>query len=648
MMEMYALFGPEGPFARAFDGYEVRPPQQQMAERVRHLCEEAPPGWLLAVEAPTGVGKSFALLAPALLWATQEEGRVLLLTASIPLQEQLLRKDIPRLLQVLGLPVSYTLLKGRSHYLCRRRALEMTTEGSLSFGDRGEGTRKLGAWMERTATGDLDELSLPPGHPALLAAAASASSCAGRACPHREECAVTAALRRAQGSTLVVANYHLFFSYTLGLGTPFPVPFDVLLCDEAHRMAEAARSSSSRGTSQEEWRRLLGARVVSSPGDALEKLGVDLSGASEDLVGCRREVEAFFGQMRIRWGEGHTWRRAEEGVGVDGGPLIALADQLVKRFAPLAERDPELIPEEGHEILSWSKALRKMREDLAWCTAVDHFPSWAYWWDGRQLCSTPVECADLVGESMEKAPCRGVVAASATLALGGSVENWSTETGLTPNEVLVLDSPFPLAQQMELWVVRMGLRVQDPGYDALVARVVERLVKDNGGRSLVLLSSMRLLRVVGERLKSTPRPFKVLVQGDLPRGELLEFFRQDETSVLVGSVSFREGVDIPGNGLTQVIIDRIPFPHPKDPLVEARQELLGRKAFSSSALPWAKLLLKQAVGRLIRSSSDRGRAVILDCRVTDYPEWEILESLPRVPVRRMNLRVPENEEMGSP
>ena len=212
MMDMYTLFGPEGSFARAFDGYEVRLPQQEMAARVWHLCQGESSARLLAVEAPTGVGKSFALLAPALLWAAREERRVLLLTASIPLQEQLLRKDIPRLLSVLELPVSYTLLKGRSRYLCRRRALDMMTEGFLSFGDGGEGVRRIGAWMERTATGDLDELNLPPGHPALAAVAATAAGCVGRACPHREECAVLAALRRAQGCLLVVANYHLFFS----------------------------------------------------------------------------------------------------------------------------------------------------------------------------------------------------------------------------------------------------------------------------------------------------------------------------------------------------------------------------------------------------------------------------------------------------
>ncbi len=637
---MYALFGSEGPFARAFDGYEVRPPQQEMAERVWHLCESASSGQLLTVEAPTGVGKSFALLAPALLWATREKGRVLLLTASIPLQEQLLRKDIPRLLQILDLPVSYALLKGRSRYLCRRRALEMMSEGFLSFGDGGEGVRRLGAWMERTATGDLDELDLPPGHPALAAAAATSAGCVGRVCPHREECAVAAALRRAQGSTLVVANYHLFFSYTLGLKTPFPVSFEILLCDEAHRMADAARSTATRATSLEDWQRLLGSRTVTSLGAAVAQLGVDVAGAGDTLATCRREAEAFFGKLRIQWGHERTLRSPQEGAAEEAKPLLAEAEQLVKRFDLLDGQDPEHLSEEGQELLSWRHAFNEMRGHLAWCVAVEKFPSWAYWWDGRQLVSAPVECADEVRDAVENAPCRGVVAASATLTLGGSLETWAAETGLAPDEVLVLDSPFPLADQMELWIVQMGLRVQEEGYDDLVSRVVERLVVDNGGRTLVLLSSMRLLRVVADRLRAAPRPFEVLVQGDLPRGELLERFRRDETSVLVGSVSFREGVDVPGNGLTQVIIDRIPFPHPRDPLVEARQELLGRRAFSTVLLPWAKLLLKQAVGRLIRSSSDRGRAVILDSRVLDRPEWRILESLPRVPVRRMRLRLP--------
>jgi ATP-dependent DNA helicase DinG len=230
-----------------------------------------------------------------------------------------------------------------------------------------------------------------------------------------------------------------------------------------------------------------------------------------------------------------------------------------------------------------------------------------------------------------------MVATSATLALEGRFDYWQRQTGLVPHRALVVDTPFNLKEQMEIWVVDMGLRVVDPSYDDTLARTAERLIEDNQGRTLLLVSSRRLLGIVKERLLRKPRSYRVLVQDDLPRSELLRIFREDTTSVLVGTVSFREGVDIPGDGLTQVIVDRIPFPHPRDPLVEAQNDALGKKAFSEETLPWAIMLLKQAVGRLIRSDADRGRVVILDGRVVQRREWHILEALPRVRVRHLRL-----------
>jgi ATP-dependent DNA helicase DinG len=192
---------------------------------------------------------------------------------------------------------------------------------------------------------------------------------------------------------------------------------------------------------------------------------------------------------------------------------------------------------------------------------------------------------------------------------------------------------------MEVWVISTGMAVLDPGYDQRVAEIVENLVEQNGGSTLVLLSSLRLLRTVGERLTSRKRGYEILLQGSSPRGELLRRFREDLTSVLVGSVSFREGIDVPGSGLTQVIIDRIPFPHPNDPVVEARNRLEGSSSFRDVTLPWAKLLLKQAVGRLIRTRTDKGRVVILDGRVVERRDWKILDALPRVVVRPLKVRV---------
>jgi ATP-dependent DNA helicase DinG len=214
---------------------------------------------------------------------------------------------------------------------------------------------------------------------------------------------------------------------------------------------------------------------------------------------------------------------------------------------------------------------------------------------------------------------------------------WERETGLVADEKAVFDSPFPLADQMEIWVVDIGMTVTDRNYDERVSRVVEKLCDMNSGRTLVLLSSHRLLKKVGARLRSKERDYNVLLQGDAPPGALADAFRRDRSSVLAGSVSYREGVDVPGDGLTQVIIDRIPFQHPRDPLLRTRKALYGRRLFPEVVLPMAKMYLKQAAGRLIRTASDSGRVVILDNRVLSRGDWDIPEALPPVVYRRVQL-----------
>ena len=230
-----------------------------------------------------------------------------------------------------------------------------------------------------------------------------------------------------------------------------------------------------------------------------------------------------------------------------------------------------------------------------------------------------------------------VICASATLSAGDGFRFWEKETGISPEEQLALDSPFDLSSQMSIWVVDLGLKVTEGGYDERASRVIEKLCGDNGGRTLVLCSSMRLLRVVSERLKGRPRDFLVLCQGDGPKGELLERFRADATSVLVGCLSFREGIDVPGEGLTQVILDRIPFPHPDDPLVRARRDLEGKESFIGSTLPMSRLLLRQAFGRLIRKKTDSGKAVLMDSRALTRPDWQILRDFEGVPLKRIRL-----------
>jgi ATP-dependent DNA helicase DinG len=298
------------------------------------------------------------------------------------------------------------------------------------------------------------------------------------------------------------------------------------------------------------------------------------------------------------------------------------------------------------ELVQWREGMLETMDSFRWCAAVGRFPEWAYWWDGRSILSAPSECSGFIRDWFFPKPLHALVAVSATMAIGNDFSFWEGETGLRGTERMVLDSPFPLEEQMKVWIVDMGLRVTDEAYDRNVAAVVEKLCEENGGSTLVLLSSMRLMKSVAEKLGKIPRPWPVLVQGDLPRNELLRRFREEISSVLVGSVSFREGIDVPGDGLTQVIIDRIPFPHPGDPLLVTRRAMEGPSIFTEMILPLAKLLLKQAAGRLIRSRTDRGKVVILDGRVLGRRDWRITEALPKVVYRKVKVEV-QNRETSS-
>jgi ATP-dependent DNA helicase DinG len=284
--------------------------------------------------------------------------------------------------------------------------------------------------------------------------------------------------------------------------------------------------------------------------------------------------------------------------------------------------------------------VNEFKKAVLWCLKVDRFPGWGYWRGtnargANVLASAPVICAEIVRDAIESEAPEKTIMISATLTLEGNFSFWSRETGIRPDETLVVTSPFDFERQMELSVVDIGMPVASQGYDGRICRVIERLCDENGGSTLVLLSSMRLLRSLAALMRKRERDYEVLVQGESSQRDLLQRFREDKTSVLIGSVSFREGVDVPGEGLTQVVIDRIPFPHPNDPLVQARNALEGRGAFMNTTLPNAKMFLRQAVGRLIRSSSDRGRVVLLDGRALDRKDWKILESLPACKHRRL-------------
>ncbi len=630
-MEEY--FSEKGVLSR-MEGFEFRPQQLQIAMRVWDLLHSPIPG-TLAIEAPTGIGKSFALLVPSLLWATENDRTVLLLTAGHALQGQLVNKDIPLLGEFLPRPFRFGTLKGRTNYLCLRRSAELEKGGFLAFGDEGATSVKILRWSRTTETGDLSELELPETHPVLERIAASREGCLGRLCPMKSECFLQKLTLQAQNWHLIVTNYHLFFSHLDGGRRPFPVHFDAVLCDEAHRIPEAARSSATRSASPERFRKILSANHLSDLNKAFRNLDLPAEKLAEGWQAAVRGVERVFGRLALLSREESVFRQPLTGLRQDlEGGVEVLAGELERFVSRTVGGEQQQEVAEGFAVAS---QLVEALEDLRWCLDVVDYPRWATWWDGNQIQSTPVLAGASVREalaSMEDVP---LVCTSATLTVGEEFRFWEKESGISPSETLVLDSPFDLPTQMSIWVIDLGQRVTDNGYDAKASRVIEKMCDANGGRTLVLCSSKRLMRAVSARLKAKEREYRLLCQGEAPKEELLEAFRSDETSVLVGSLSFREGIDIPGDGLTQVILDRIPFPHPEDPIVRARRDLEGKETFIQSTLPMSRLFLRQAFGRLIRRKTDAGRVVILDGRALQREDWGIFQDFPGVPVKRVRL-----------
>jgi len=646
---MVDYFGPEGFLKIHLPGFEYRRQQQELADKIETFL--ASDQRLLAAEAPTGIGKTYAMLIPALRWAVNNNKTVLVLTSGITLQEQLIGKDIPVLLDTLDLDLPYGLLKGRRNYACLRQAQEIAQMGFLDFGgDRGSASRDISEWLYETETGDLSELSLGDNHPARERIASSYQTCMGSLCPHHERCFYNRVIKNATHWRVVVANYHVFFSYLLAQRKPFPVPYGLILCDEAHKMDEAARSVTQIEVDRRDWERLL-RRVPRLEGfDAalLRTSGFDAGRFAERVAAMGHIAASLFERIETKLPDGRSFADYPPELKGETGELLAKCDAVLGDLNDLLEEgrsnslrsgDDE---DQGH-LAVWTSELTNCRDALRWCCDTDSYPEWAYWRDGAALKSCCVRGSSLVPAAFEDEDLK-VVALSATMTIDKSFVYWADETGLAPDETVLLDSPFDLEHQMEINIVDLGLSVMDDGYDDAVSRVCRKYARDNNGAALILLSSRRLLNTVSGYMKQHAQTddLNILVQGDLPRSELLAQFRNGERCVLLGMASFREGIDVPGKALTLVIIDRIPFAHPGDPVGETRSKLEGAQNFMKVVLPAAKMQLRQATGRLVRTSADRGKVVILDGRVTSRPQWRILDSLPRVPVKKYRLIPPRH------
>jgi ATP-dependent DNA helicase DinG len=639
-------FVPGGMLSRAAEAFLPRAGQTEMAAAVARTIER---GGALVVEAGTGVGKTFSYLVPALLSGE----RVLLSTATKTLQDQLFGRDLPRLAEALGLPVRMALLKGRASYLCTHRLDLARRDASLPDRSALRTLAKIEEWGQSTRTGDLAEMpGLDERSPVLPLVTSTRENCLGSQCPKFRNCHVNNARREALAADVVVINHHLFFADLAvresGMAELLPT-VRVVVFDEAHQLNETGVQFLGRqvGTGQvlDFTRDLLGAGLQFARGLVdWQQLASATERAARDL---RLVVGRGAPGARLRWAGGapegvheSTWR---EGLATLGDALRQAADGI----ATVSEIAPDFVRlHERAELLAQRVCAFDAPPQegcVRWLDVGTHL----------RLVESPLDIAKAVQEKLLKTgqeegaetARRAWIFTSATLGDDARL-SWFTEPcGLGEAEVLRVASPFDYPSQAALYVPRDVPRPNDPAHSAAVARVAERAARRIGGRTMVLTTTLRALRAIGEQLQARFQgagEVEVLVQGQWPKRRLIERFREGAGPgrpgcILVASASFWEGVDVPGEALQLVVIDKLPFPPPGDPLVEARGQRLeaqGRSPFNEYFVPEAAVALKQGAGRLIRRETDQGLLVVCDTRLVQMGYGRrLLAALP--PMRRL-------------
>ena len=638
-----STFAPGGPLAQAAEGFVARDGQTQLAQAVARTIGQ---GGVLVAEAATGVGKTFAYLVPALLSGE----RVLVSTATKTLQDQLFGRDLPRLARALGVPARMALLKGRSSYLCLHR-LEFAGESSdLRMTGARHALSKIERWSKTTRTGDLAELpGLEERSPVIPLVTSTRENCLGADCPKFRGCHVNVARREAMAADVVVINHHLFFADLAiresGMAELLPT-VRVAIFDEAHQLNETGiqflGQQLATGQLLDFARDVLGAGLQQARGlcDWTQLAsGVEL--AARDL---RMAVGQVRGASRLRW-------TAEAPDGVEA---VAWQASLARLHTALTDAAAALdtVSELAPDFVRLHERARllagRTQRFAAPCDVA--LVRWADVSQSLRLVESPLDIADTVRTRLLAAPegegpARAWVFVSATLGDDARLSWFTQPCGLQDAEVLRIGSPFDYARQAALYVPAHIARPADPAHSGDVARLAGDAAARLGGRTMVLTTTLRALRSIGDALAErfpVSSGIEVLVQGALPKRVLMDRFRAGNAGgqrgcVLVASASFWEGVDMPGDALQLVIIDKLPFPPPGDPLVEARCRRIeseGRSAFADYSVPEAAVALKQGAGRLIRRETDTGLLVICDTRLTQMGYGRrLLAALP--PMRRI-------------
>ena len=674
---------PGGEISRRLPVYEIRESQLDLMRLIiRGFNDDA----LVAAEAGTGVGKSFAYLLPALSYAAANDERIIISTATINLQEQLFGKDIPLVSAGLHKKIKTVLIKGRGNYLCRRRLDDALREPFLDNDERGQ-IEDIARWADVTGTGSRSDLAFMPGENVWSRVCSESDTCMNMRCPEREHCFVMILRREALDANIIVVNHHLLFAdlaarmggagYTAAVVLP---PYSRVIIDEAHNVEESATSFFSEEFSRLVIYRYLG-RIYRKRGNSRRGLILRLMSllpgkvmdGEEGRIGLEDRVEGIFSKIRDAMdnldntalelcGTEGVFRLTPQKDDVISRRLLPDFSSLRKNILSLSALIRDLledVPDEtGEDPVLWEirPVLRRLDAICSVCSSfMDYCEKtndviWIEKHSGGRSGETPwavfniapVDIAPSLKEALFE-PNKTVICVSATLTTGNSAENsfdyWKNRSGLSllaERETLtgIFPSPFPYHSNVLLATPEDAPLPTDPDYGKFVDTTATALTEISGGSALVLFTSYQSLRSAYEAAQPVlqKQGIRLLKQGDDDRNRLLKSFLDDQSSVLFATDSFWEGVDAPGDTLRLVILCRLPFKSPSDPVFEARCEAVenrGGNAFMDLSLPEAVMKFKQGFGRLMRRSSDHGAVVVLDGRLLHKRYGKIfLNSLP--------------------
>lgn len=615
------VFGPQGALARKFSGYQPREGQIALARAVDRAISSS--GHLLA-EAPTGTGKSIGYAVPAIHHAQRLGSAAVIVTANIALQEQLVRKDLPLLAEVLTEPFRYTLLKGKNNYLCREKFYNGAS-GTLDPEDF-EMNEHIAAWAEETETGDMSDLPFQPSPKLWQRYSVSSEECLGKDCEFYDDCYSQIAREQAAISEVVVTNYHLFFAdmhvREMTEGTVSLLPdFAVAILDEGHKAVEIARDFFGFRITEG------GLRSVASLLDYNEKLNLEVAYSEFfTALGMYRRNPKY--KSRIREPNCVPFEKLDVALDAATQNYAAMLGSLLADYQGLSIAERKRV----RKLAARYTRAKELREEIAAVMTLDIGENDNVYFieddSGRTaLCAKPVHVAEMLRERLFNTT-SSVSVTSATLAARGSFEYIAKDLGAEAAQTLIAPSPFSWHDQALLVTPQDLPEPSDPRFVLEAARKFAQTIELAKGRTLGLFTSYKGLNAAHERAVQTG--YRILRQGDMPRTQLIEEFKRDVNSVLLGVESFWAGVDVPGESLSCVFIDKLPFTTPDDPVMDALTER-DREWFMKYSVPRAIISFKQGFGRLIRTTTDKGVVVLCDRRVTTkYYGRHFIDSLPTV------------------